>query len=175
MKKDRGFTLIELMVTLAVAAILLTVGVPSMRDLIRNNRLAGATNTFVSSLNVVRSEAVKQGRNATLCVSSDTANAAPTCTGETNWRLGWVAWVDSDADGALDSPGEILRIVEPLPTTLTVTLSTAVNNLRIDSQGNVSSPNITLDLCDDRTAETGRRLRVLATGGVSLNSQFACS
>ena len=174
MKTERGFTFIELMVTLAIAAILLTTAVPSMRDLIRNNRLAGATNTFVSSLNVVRSEAVKQGRNATLCVSSNTTNPAPTCTGENNWRLGWLAWVDSNINGALDSPGEIVRIVEPLPTTLTVTPTPAVSSFLIDSQGNANNPNTTLTLCDDRTGETGRQLRVMATGGVSLNSQFAC-
>jgi len=170
MKKQRGFTLIELMVTLAVAAILLTIGVPSMRDLIRNNRLTAATNTFVSSLNMVRSEAIKQGRNAILCVSSDQA----TCTG-TNWQLGWIAWVDSNANGALNAPGEIIRIVEPLPNSITVTLSAALNSFQIDAQGTVDSPNVTLDLCDDRTGEIGRRLRIMATGGVSLNSRFGCT
>ncbi|MGB5729503.1 MAG: GspH/FimT family pseudopilin, partial [Thiogranum sp.] len=69
MMKTRGFTLVELLSTLAVAGILLTVGVPSMQDLIRNNRLTAATNLFVSSLNIARSEAIKQGRNATVCVS----------------------------------------------------------------------------------------------------------
>ena len=55
MKKENGFTLIELLTTLVIAAVLLTIGVPSMRDLIRNNRLIAATNTFVSSLNIARS------------------------------------------------------------------------------------------------------------------------
>ena len=171
MMKTRGFTLVELIMTLAVAATLLTVGAPGMQDLIRNNRLTAATNLFVSSLNIARSEAIKQGRNATVCVS-DTQNS---CSGN-NWQLGWLAWVDSDQDGALDFPQEVLRVVEPLANSIQINTQAPVgqNSFRIDSQGSVNSPNTTLELCDDRTGETGRLLRVMATGGISLNSQHTC-
>jgi type IV fimbrial biogenesis protein FimT len=165
MTKTRGFTLVELLATLAVAAILLSVGVPSMQDLIRNNRLTAATNLFVSSLNIARSEAIKQGRTATVCVS-DTQNS---CSGN-NWQLGWLAWVDSDQDGNLDFPQEVLRVVEPLANSIQI--ASAQNSFQIDSQGSVDNPNTNIDLCDNRTGETGRRLRVMATGGISLNSQF---
>ncbi len=168
MMKARGFTLIELVMTLSLAALMLTLGVPSMRDLVRNNRLTTVTNQFVSSLNIARSEAIKQGRNATICVS-DTQNS---CSG-TNWRLGWLAWVDSDQDGNLDFPQEVLRIVEPQANSIQIT--STQNSFRIDSQGAVNNPNTLLVVCDDRSGETGRRLRVMATGGISLNSQHACS
>jgi len=168
MTKTRGFTLVELMMTLAVAAVLVGVGVPSMQNLIRNNRLTAATNQFVSSLNIARSEAIKQGRNATVCVS-DTQNS---CSGS-NWRLGWLAWVDSDQDGNLDFPAEVLRVVEPLANSITIaTTPIAQNSFQIDPQGTVGNPNTTLGVCDDRTGETGRLLRVMATGGISLNSQY---
>ncbi len=170
MEKERGFTIVELMVGLSIAAILLTVGLPSMHDLIRNNRLVAATNTFVSSLYLVRSEAIKQGRNATLCVSSDLVK----CTGEINWQLGWIAWVDIDASGGDPDAGEILRIVQSLPASITITPNVAQSSFQIDAQGAVNNPNVTLDLCDDRTGEIGKQLRIMATGGVSLNSQFAC-
>ena len=156
------------MMTLAVAAVLVGVGVPSMQNLIRNNRLTAATNQFVSSLNIARSEAIKQGRNATVCVS-DTQNS---CSGS-NWRLGWLAWVDSDQDGNLDFPAEVLRVVEPLANSITIaTTPIAQNSFQIDPQGTVGNPNTTLGVCDDRTGETGRLLRVMATGGISLNSQY---
>lgn len=167
MTKIRGFTLIELMVTLSVAAILLTVGVPGMRDLIANNRLTATTNLFVSSLNIARSEAIKQGRNATVCVSDlATQNA---CNG-TNWQKGWIVWVDSNQNGNFDYPDELIRTVQPLSDS--VQIAATENSFSIDSQGNVDNPNKNIDVCDDRPDETGRRLRVMATGGVSLNSQF---
>ena len=171
MMKTRGFTLVELLSTLAVAGILLTVGVPSMQDLIRNNRLTAATNLFVSSLNIARSEAIKQGRNASVCVS-DTQNS---CSGN-NWQDGWLTWVDINQNGNLDFPQEVLRVVEPLANSIQIVTADPVGqaSFRIDPQGNVNSPNTTLDLCDDRTGETGRRLRVMATGGISLDSRHDC-
>ena len=168
MTKLRGFTLIELMVTLAVAAILMTVGIPNLQDLIRNNRLTAATNAFVSSLNIARSEAIKQGRNATVCVS-DTA-IQNSCTG-TNWQKGWLVWVDSDQDGNLDYPAEVIRTVQPLASSIQIV--SVQNSFQIDAQGSVDNPNATLDVCDDRPAETGRQMRILATGGISLNGQYA--
>lgn len=169
MMKRNGFTLVELVVTLAVVAILLTVGIPSMRDLIRNARLTATSNMWVASLNIARSEAIKEGRNATLCVSDD----GLTCSGA-DWRLGWLAWIDIDADGNLDSPDEIIRVVEQRAASLSI--ASAQSSFRISPQGDISNPNTTLDICDDRTAETGRQLRLLATGGVSLNSQYGgCS
>ena len=66
MKVCRGFTLVELMVTIAVVAILATVAVPGFRDLIRNNRVTAQTNEIVSALNFGRTEAIKRGRSVTV-------------------------------------------------------------------------------------------------------------
>ena len=62
MKICRGFTLLELMVTVAVAAILTTVAVPGFRDLVQNNRVTSQTNELVAALTMARTEAIKRGR-----------------------------------------------------------------------------------------------------------------
>jgi type IV fimbrial biogenesis protein FimT len=76
----RGFTLLELMVTIAVVAIMATIAVPSFRDLIQNNRVTTQTNELVTALNFARTEAVKRGRAVGVEVSRDgsgwTANVA---------------------------------------------------------------------------------------------------
>ena len=71
MKPLRGFTLIELMITLAVAAILLTVAVPSFQTLIKRNALTARTNNFIADLHFARGEAAKRGSDVSVCPSSN--------------------------------------------------------------------------------------------------------
>ena len=89
---QKGFTLIELMVTLAVLGVLLAVGVPSFADLIRNNRSQAAANELVSALNAARVEAVKRGKRVSLCPSVN----GTSCSG-TAWQSGWIVFVDTAA------------------------------------------------------------------------------
>lgn len=93
MKRFRGFTLIELMITLLLAAIILTLGVPNFRNIILNNRAATQSNELVTAMNLARSEAVKRGARVSLCPSTDQA----TCTGGTDWANGWIVFLDTAA------------------------------------------------------------------------------
>jgi type IV fimbrial biogenesis protein FimT len=81
-----GFTLFELMVTLAVAALILSLGVPGFRSFIQNNRATTHTNDLVTALNLGRSEATRRGSSVLLCSSSDGA----TCSGSIDWSSGWI-------------------------------------------------------------------------------------
>lgn len=81
-----GFTLIELMVTLAVLGILAAVGVPAMQALINANRLAGATGELTSALQLARSEAVRRGARVNVCRSAD----GSTCN---NGSTDWSSWI----------------------------------------------------------------------------------
>lgn len=118
MKKEFGFTLIELIFTVAMVAILLTVGVPSFQEMLRSNRAVAQANMFMSTLNVARSEAVKRGVRVSLCSSSNQTN----CTGGTNWASGWIVFVDTAATDT-DDPvvGEVLRADSTLPGSPTFT------------------------------------------------------
>ncbi len=99
--RSSGFTLVELVITVALAAIILSAAVPSFRDLVQNNRITAQVNEFVTALNVARSEAVKRG--ATLRVTaldgSDASN---------EFGMGWRVWFDADGDNTFDA-GEELR------------------------------------------------------------------
>lgn len=95
-EKMRGFTLFELMITLAVASIVLSVGVPNFSALIQNNRAVTHTNDLVTSLNLARSEAVRRGSSVLVCSSADGA----TCSASNNWSTGWII---------RSASGEVLR------------------------------------------------------------------
>jgi len=96
MKKNSGFTLIELMITLAIVAILLTVGVPSLTTFMQGNRLIAASNELITDLHVARSEAIKLNKRVTICESINGTSCTNPGTGD--WRKGWIVFVDANDD-----------------------------------------------------------------------------
>ena len=107
---SRGFTLLELMVALTVAAVLFGVGVPSFVDMIRNNRAAANINELSTAFAIARSEAVRRGAAVTVCRSSDGA----TCGA--NWAAGWIIFVDNAAtETAAPVLGPILQVWSAMP------------------------------------------------------------
>lgn len=106
MYSEAGFTLIELMITLVIMAVVLAFAVPNMEGLGRDTRMTSATNSIVTVLNQARSEAVKRADTVSICPSGDQAN----CTNNDDWTVGWISWHDADADGAVDGTEELLRV-----------------------------------------------------------------
>ena len=98
-----GFTLIELMVTIAVLAVLLGLALPSFQGSLRSNRVATATNDMLASLALARSEAIRSTRGGGVCASNDGA----TCGG--TWGDGWLVWGDTNGNEALDDGETVLR------------------------------------------------------------------
>ena len=112
--RELGFTLIELMVTLAMVAILMTVAVPSFTTFQRNAELTSFSNSLLSGINAARGEAMKRGRNA-MVVPKDG-----------DWNKGWTVFVDVNRDGVYDETTDITVLRrEAAPSYLTVT-NTAV-------------------------------------------------
>ena len=92
MKIHSGFTLIELMITLAIVGILLMVGVPSLKTLLQGNQLIASANELISALHVARSEAIKFNTRVSICESSD----GKTCAITGSWKNGWIIFVDGN-------------------------------------------------------------------------------
>jgi type IV fimbrial biogenesis protein FimT len=128
MKKQSGFTLIELMVTIAIAVILITSAVPGFQSFIQNNRLSTTTHQLVTSLNLARSEAVKRGKQVTVCKSDNSS----TCTNANGWDQGWIVFVDEDGDGQRQTSGtpeELLRVQNALAGSITISGQDDVEHL----------------------------------------------
>lgn len=104
-ERNQGFTLLELLVTLAVLAIILSWGVPGFMDVVRNGRATANANDFVTAMSFARSEAVKRGGRVTVCGSDDGAS----CNG--NWEDGWIVIADGAAtDDAVPVVAAVLRV-----------------------------------------------------------------
>jgi type IV fimbrial biogenesis protein FimT len=107
MRKLSGFTLIELMVTLAVAAIALGIAIPSFNQTMRNNSSSALGSELAGALNYARSEAVKRAKRVSMCASSNGA----TCLAANNWKEGWLVFIDDAAADNTAAPtvGTVLR------------------------------------------------------------------
>jgi len=155
-----GVTVIELMVTLAIAVVMLTVAVPGFTSFIADNRRAGQANQVVGMLNMARSEAIKRGVRVTICKTSDPYASSPVCVPTATWGQGWVLFVDrihipGNPMGVVDVGDEILRVWSPDPE---ITLTTGGNYARglyydaggairgINASGNRAAGNDTFDI-----------------------------
>ena len=109
MKRQTGFTLTELMVVLAIVAILLTIGVPSYRSVTNSYRMSAEVNGLLGDLQYARSEAIREGQTVTTCVSTNTT----ACTGGTGWAGGWIVFSDPNGNGTVDAGETVLRVQSP--------------------------------------------------------------
>jgi type IV fimbrial biogenesis protein FimT len=108
--RERGFNLIEIMVTLLVVSVVVTLGAPSLADFINEMRLSAATNDLLSFFNYARSEAAKRGSRVTVCLSSDLS----TCdTTGVDWAQGAVAFVDSNGNHQVNTGETVVRVLNP--------------------------------------------------------------
>lgn len=122
MKRNHGFTLIELMITLIVMGVVIFIAVPNFADLIRNNRITTSSNELVIAMQIARSEAVKRSDEVTVCARA--SDGSQTCSGDANtWAQGWLVWHD----------GEVVRSWSPLSDDLQVNAGNA--SITFDSQG----------------------------------------
>ena len=94
MKKKSGFTLLELLVMLAVVGVLVAVGAPTMSQFIKNNRLTTQINILVGDLAYARSEAVTRNLPVVVCASSNQTSCS-----SANWADGWIVFSDIDNNG----------------------------------------------------------------------------
>lgn len=163
MQFHSGFTLIELMVTVAIIAILAMLAAPSFNEAILSNKLASFANNFVASATLARGEAVK--RNATVKMCSSSSGAA--CATSGGWQQGWIVFNDLDDDGTLDSNETLIQRQQALAADYSFTGN--ANSIAFQSVG-VGTTAATLKLC--RATPTAgnqeRDIKVSATGRVSV-------
>lgn len=169
--RQRGFSLIELMVTIAVLAILVAIGLPSFQSSMRSNRVATGTNELTASINLARTEAIRSPNGAGICASDDGDN----CSGE--WSDGWIVWISGDGDNSPDGEHDrVLRYVEAQGT-LDIEANTSAlgNTIRFDNRGRsleARTLNIRYPACPEG-AELQRRLGISLTGQVKV-ARSAC-
>ncbi len=163
MNRDKvdGFTAVELIITMAIAALLLTIGVPSFQNMVKDKRMATAVDIVLTDLEIAKSEAMTRNQSIIVCRHNGETTSPTGCNNSAQWEDGWVVFVDSNADGKVDT-GELLRVTGALGPGLDLGFSNAT--ITFNSRGFASGSAGTLELCDDRGYAKGMKL-ILASSG----------
>jgi len=156
----RGLTVIELLVTLSIFAILATLAMPSYNWLVNDGRQSSQLSKFERTLMLVRSEAVKRGGRAMVC----TSNTGVACDGSLDWNEGWIAFVDTNFNSDRDTGEELIRTNPYMEGGLTLIGSSAVTNqIRYLANG-LAMESGTLTLCDSRGDDKAKAILISASG-----------
>jgi len=158
--------LVELVIVLAIAAILTTLAAPSFRSMIQNNRATTQANDVLATLNLARSEAIRRGIRVSLCASADQA----TCSGSADWATGWIVFTDDGATpGVKDATETLLQVHESLSGAAQLDQTAGGTNVQFLASGQ-SQAVTQFDLC------TGDQARTIDTerSGRSAVSTSAC-
>ena len=164
MKKNSGYSLIELLVALVVLGILMAVGVPQVGIFFKGNRMVANANELLAGLHLARSEAIKRNTRVSICKSTNADDASPTCaTGAEGWDEGWFVFVEGrDAGNATgeytSSDGAVLKIntgAEGDEVTITTSVAGIDLYVSFTSRGapklsGGSSQSGVFRVCDDR-------------------------
>lgn len=122
---QHGFTLYELLVTVMIMGIILSIGVPNFLEFTRNNRMAATSNDLLAAFTLARTEAVKRKSPVTVCSSLNPLAANPACGG--TFADGWVVFADDDGDIAIDAGEEVIRGIGPIRDGITLQTNGGAN------------------------------------------------
>ena len=169
-KKQRGFTIVEMLVAIVVLGLLLAVGAPSFTSIFQINNIAEASNRFVSSMTYARNTAISSNLFIVMCRANENAD---NCENNNNgqWEDGWIIWADLDNDNVLDGNENILLSERGLPQgfTLRATNNSFVNRIDYsptgDATGDVANNAEIFRLCDPDGIEDDARLIYLNAVG----------
>lgn len=151
--REAGFSLVELMVTVTVLALLMGIGIPTFRDVSLGSRLSAAANDLLASIQLARSEAIKRNLTVTVCASSDGA----TCAASGGWQQGWII---------VDSGATLIQRQAALPAGYVMSQAGGVVPLRFEPIG-IGSTAATVTVCRDDPPGTQERVLSVSAAGTA--------
>ena len=172
MKRESGFTIIELMFVLAVASILMSVAVPALQSFSSNAKQTGAINDFVSSMHLARNTAITTNARVTMCASSN----ATSCE-DVTWDRGWILFRDQNSNQTIDDTDAIISTGAPSDG-LNIASAQYGRFLMYRPSGRIMSASVTTNageftVCDQRGADHSKVVIVELSGRPKLSKNKA--
>jgi len=161
--RARGFTLVEMMVTVAIAAALVGLGAPSLRSLLARHAVANEAGAMLDAVRLARSEAMKRGGPVILCKTNPLAASACSTDARVGWQT-WLVYADANRSGASEAGEPVVRAQPTVPARVLVTADARLASVRFESTGIVlasSAPDgvvfVLSPVSGAGAAETGER------------------
>lgn len=180
-----GFTLVEVMVVIAVAATLSLLAMPALSKLVASSRTNSHVNAFVTDARLARNEAMRLGQVVTMCRAEDPEATQVQCRDDTEsggWQGGWIVFVDADGSKQVDAGETVLKIQQSLSDSGGIAKAdgSASPALRYRSNGRASAANATLKFwpaggADVLDASTGRTVCISGVGRVRVAGDASAS
>jgi type IV fimbrial biogenesis protein FimT len=158
--RNRGLTLIELMMTLAVLATLIAVAAPAFGNLIQSTQAQTSRSGLTTALNTARIFAISKTAHVVVCPSADHQH----CGHTTEWQHGWLIFIDADDDGERDDSEELLGVAEAQPEGVAILSTAGRTRVAYRPDGSAVGSNVTFTVCDRRGSDTATSL-VINNGG----------
>lgn len=146
MKNIKGFSIIELMITLTIVSIVLSYAMPSFYQLKLNKLMESERNRLTVSLNFARNYAVKNQQHVIICPSS----SGNSCDYESKWFGGWIIFLDSNKNRMLDSDELLLQHEDAMKKEIMATSSKYRQKISYDGMGFSPGTNLSINFCDAR-------------------------
>lgn len=162
-RRQHGYSLHDLLVTLVVAGTVAAFGLPSLKQLVARQRLTTTTNLLVTALHLARSEAITRGQRATLCPSRDARTCSGTGSGATEWQHGYFLYIDLNADRRRDGDEPVVRVFSANDR-LRISTSAHRDHVTYQPSGLASGTNVTFRICDPAGGNPARIVIVSNSG-----------
>jgi type IV fimbrial biogenesis protein FimT len=157
----RGFYVLELMVTVAIAAILLVIGVPAFQDFGARQRMSAAMHALHGQLALARNTAIRHGTAVVACPGGPDTG----CRAGSDWSEGWFVFSDFNGDRAFQA-GERVHRVEPGLEQIVIRSSSGRQSLRFFPNGSAPGSNGSITFCDRRGPAAARKLVISNLGRI---------
>lgn len=182
----QGFSMIELMIVVAIAGITLALALPDLTNFVKNSRIQRKNNELVTAINLARQAAIGRGQTVFVCHTNDADEANPSCNGNSpdgiasNWSTGYLIYaapagtLASAARNYIDGTDVLINQVNLADDdSVTVTPNGAANAIGYTNRGLPISTTNSFDICDDRDGEIGMQISISAAGRVN-SEEWGC-
>ncbi len=171
MKSTNGFSLIEMLVTLSIAAVLISYALPSIYNIKSNKALDNERDRLMVSFAYARTYAITQQKQVVVCPSLSGRD----CDNQSRWYQGWIVFDDTNRNRQLDSDEKLLQFENQMDNSIIATSSIYRSKIRFNTIGFSPGTNVSINFCDKRGADFAKAIIINNAGRIKQSKPISAN